>query len=1088
MLLSHFAAVHETLCGNLAPIAAFVKRVLDSPLLVQSNSEPVQLMIRLSKLIAAALCSLLVAATGAGAALTASAGPRSFTICKAYYEQNSQDDQSGKDKQEKKRERRERQTPDAAAETAAPQPANKSAAPKISSEFGDTVEIIADTQSKTGDMFVYEGYVNATLGEIRLQADHVTFNSLTGDMTAEGNVIFDQGADQRVTARRAEINWKSKRGTFWETTGFTNRTQTGEYVFFTAARIEKTGPATYELYDADVTACEDVVPKWGFHARRAELKMGDRITLHNSVFHIKTLPAFVLPFAWIPATRKERKSGFLLPSTGTSTQKGRTLKLAYYQTLGDSADITFRTDIYTQRGLGFGVEFRAQTDEKSYMRLGVFAVKDRLFGPAGPSQGGTAFVGEGQQYLPHGWVAVGNVSLVTNLQFRQVFSEDISQVIDPRRESTFYAYNNTPNFSFNFLAKNETTTLFRPSRNAANPGGGSNVDVKVRQAPQIDMTFYPRRIFDNLPVYFSFDSSIGALKREETVDSSDVFVTPAGVQRFDFQPKLTVPLATIAGVAITPSLSFRETYYTSSLDPLVPRFDPDQFATSLADPRFDPANALFDPAVRLFDLTAQNPVLSDSQSRHYTELAVDIRPPSLEKTYTNDDGSPRFKHLIEPYITYRLIRGIGDQFNDVIRFDERDAVADTNEFEYALVNRFYARRSTADVNRRRNKRRGGGAAPEMQPVQPSQRNKRDKKNKQPAAAEPDQSTPQKPDAASGAQARTADASAAPATQAATAAPPASVGQPPATTQPAAPPAADAKAMRQELERGQPAEMARNGESRAPRTDAKDDGNGANVSNATDKTARPASDPTADATLAESAATNAEAPSQAYEFLTIKLAQKYFIDRTFGGALVEGRRNQFYPINTLSGFTFGGRVRSFSPVNVAVRYRPLSTVYADLRMDVGSEDGAVRNVVVGGGFRGDKFSLSANYYLSRRIEITPNSFEPGTFPGNQADVGLDFGDGLRGWYGGTRVSYDFTDQVVSAGVISKGRLLRSRSYVGHAWDCCGMQFNYGTFKAGLRSESAFSVTFTLAGLGSIGTDQVGGGGGRKAKKRLGSNDF
>jgi hypothetical protein len=160
------------------------------------------------------------------------------------------------------------------------------------------------------------------------------------------------------------------------------------------------------------------------------------------------------------------------------------------------------------------------------------------------------------------------------------------------------------------------------------------------------------------------------------------------------------------------------------------------------------------------------------------------------------------------------------------------------------------------------------------------------------------------------------------------------------------------------------------------------------------------------------------------------------------------------------------------------------------MDVGAEDGAVRNAVVGAGFRADKFSVSASYYLSRRIEIAPNSFEPGTFPGNQADVGIDFGDGLRGWYGGTRISYDFTDRFISAGVISNGRLLRSRSYFGHAWDCCGVQFNYGTFKAGLRNESAFSVTFTLAGLGSIGTDQFGGAGGntRKAKKRLGNNDF
>ena len=297
-------------------------------------------------------------------------------------------------------------------------------------------------------------------------------------------------------------------------------------------------------------------------------------------------------------------------------------------------------------------------------------------------------------------------------------------------------------------------------------------------------------------------------------------------------------------------------------------------------------------------------------------------------------------------------------------------------------------------------------------------------------------------------------------------------------------------------------MAHGGETRAQRNDAPDNRDSANVSKATDATATTASDGAAasdnaangaaadaDATLAQSVATNADAPAQAYEFLTIKLAQKYFIDRTFGGALVEGRRNQFYPINTLSGFTFGGRARSFSPVNVAVRYRPLSTVYADLRMDVGSEDGAVRNVVVGGGFRADKFSLSANYYLSRRIEIAPNSFEPGTFPGNQVDVGIDFGDGLRGWYGGTRISYDFTDRFISATEVEKGRLLRSRSYIGHAWDCCGMQFNYATFKAGLRNESAFSVTFTLAGLGSIGTDQVGGGPGRKAKKRLGgNNDF
>ncbi|HKP85807.1 MAG TPA: putative LPS assembly protein LptD, partial [Blastocatellia bacterium] len=578
-------------------------------------------MVRFSKALSTALGLSLMIAVGADSAFISHAAPRAGFIS----QQDDKQSKKEKRKQRRAQKKSEKETPDP--------DSSKSAPPDNRTTEAETVEIIADKQAKNGDLFVYEGYVNATLGDVRLQADHVTFNNVTGDMVAEGNVIFDQGADQRVTARRAEINWASRRGVFWDTTGFTNRTQTGEYVFFTAARVEKTGASTYELFDADVTSCEDVIPKWGFHTRHAELKLGDRITMHNSVFHVKTLPAFYLPFAWIPATRSERKSGFLLPTTGTSNQKGRTLQLAYYQTLGQSADITFRHDIYTQRGLGFGAEFRAQTDEKSFMRMGVYAVKDRLFGPAGESQGGTAFVAEGQQFFPHGWVAVGNVSLVTSLRFRQVFSDDISQVINPRRESTVYANNNTRSFSFNFLASNETTTLFRPSRDPqAAPDTGSSFDVHIRQAPEIDMTVYPRRPFDALPVYLSFDTSIGALKREETVDSGVVLVTPAAVQRFDFHPKITAQLATFAGIAVTPSLSLRETFYTSSLNPNVPAFDPDKLATSPADPRLDPTRPEFNPTVKLFDSGVRDPIIPENVSRHYAELAVDIRPPALEKT------------------------------------------------------------------------------------------------------------------------------------------------------------------------------------------------------------------------------------------------------------------------------------------------------------------------------------------------------------------------------------------------------------------------------------------------------------------------
>jgi hypothetical protein len=996
------------------------------------------------------------------------------------------------DKKDRRKQRQAQQAEDEKNNTEKNQTDGADGGEKKSSERnlaeGEEVTVTADKQSKDGDLFIYEGYVNAVVGNMRLQADHIVYNEVTGDAIAEGNVIFDEGEDQRVTAKRAEINLASSRGMFWETTGFTNRTQTGEYIYFTAERIVKTGPSTYELYNANITSCEDVVPKWNFKTRRANLKMGDRITLHNAVFQVKDLPAFVLPYMWIPSTRTGRKSGFLIPTTGSSNQKGRTIKTAYYQTLGQSADVTFRNDIYTSRGLGFGAEFRAQTDEKSYMRLGVFTVKDRLFGEAGENQGGTAFVGEGVQYLPNGWLAVGNVSLVSSLRFRQAFSDDISQVVDPRRESTFYANNNNGNFSFNFLASNETTTLFRPNRASPNTfsGEGANFDVKIRQAPQLDLNMYSRRIFDKLPIYFSFDSSVGALKREETVDGNTVSITPAAVQRFDFQPKLTLPLATFAGIAITPSLSLRGTFYSSSLDPNIPAFDPEKFAASADDPRLNPALPEYNPNLTLFNREPFDPIIPESFLRQYAELAVDIRPPALEKIFLNSDGSRRFKHLIEPYFTYRLIKGIGEDFHKIIRFDERDVVANTNEFEYAIVNRFFTTTNSSEFRRRKRERREQGAFSEMEIERPEGKRKRkdtqqnetlnenasaagDSKGKVNAAG--DEKNNARGDASADAKAQSENS--------------------------AVKSEGESKEKKPKLATGEQAELKgdhpTNRINRESQNDPRDKHDVSRPGEIPAETRMNVDHPVSseDARLEAAAkASNEDAPTQAYEFLTIKVAQKYFFDRDFGGALKPFQRNQFYPLNALTGFTFGGRVRSFSPANVQVRYRPISSMFADVRMDVGTEDGAVRNITISGGFDRENYSVSTSWFLARRIEFAANQFEPGTFPGNQIETTLQFGDEGNGMYGGTRLGYDFTDRLEGASII-KGRLRNSRSYVGYGFDCCGVQFNYNTFKAGLRNESAFSFTFTLAGLGSFGTDQFsqlgGGRGGRKRGKKARNYD-
>ncbi len=113
-----------------------------------------------------------------------------------------------------------------------------------------------------------------------------------------------------------------------------------------------------------------------------------------------------IPFASIPIKERDRASGFLTPTFSFSGNKGFRLSTAYYQTLGRSADVTFRSDIYAARGLGYGLDFRTRANSRSYLNFGFYAVKDRIFGHREdadhPDQGGSIVYADGVQYFPTG--------------------------------------------------------------------------------------------------------------------------------------------------------------------------------------------------------------------------------------------------------------------------------------------------------------------------------------------------------------------------------------------------------------------------------------------------------------------------------------------------------------------------------------------------------------------------------------------------------------------------------------------------------------------------------------------------------------
>ena len=517
--------------------------------------------------------------------------------------------------------------------------------------------------------------MDARIGIFRLQADKVTVYTATNRVVAEGNVVFDQGEFQRITGSRAEWNYATKVGFFENSTGFTNQTQDGTIMYFTADRVEKISGDTIVIRNGEVTACgDDEVPKWSFKSKRATIKLADRVRIKRPRFLVKGVPVFALPYASISIKPRDRASGFLTPTFSGSGEKGFRLSNAYYQTLGRSADITFRNDLYTKRGMGFGADLRTRANSRSYLNMGFYTVRDRAFGPKEdadhPDQGGSSFYVDGVHYFPNGFLAAADVNITSNLAFRQIFSDSIQLAISPEERSQVFVNRNFGAYSFNFIATTQVISL--PAAR-----------VRTRQLPGISVDKRPGLVSwlkDKLPVYFSFESSVSGVSRKETVEDAaalalegivNPIITPSIVQRLDFSPRAELPL-NFGGWNVTASARVRGTFYSNSIDPL----------TRLVLPR--------------------------NVTRAYGEFSLDIRPPALAKNFHHRDGSFSFRHVIEPYVTYRKIGGVSD-FHRVIRFDELDAVADTNELEYGVTNRFFLRRSAREHGRPRSRspRRGG---------------------------------------------------------------------------------------------------------------------------------------------------------------------------------------------------------------------------------------------------------------------------------------------------------------------------------------------------------------------------------------------
>lgn len=497
---------------------------------------------------------------------------------------------------------------------------------------GGALRVEADVIRRNQDGSVTaEGRVIATWQDATLRAERVAYYPGEAKLRLEGGFELIRGSTW-LKGRRAEFDLTRETGLLEDVEGFTD-----EELFVKVRRLFKTGRRTYLAEDGWLTACTDRVPKWSFSIRKARIDLDGTARLSHTVFRVKQVPLLYFPYLILPTEKKERSSGFLLPSTGSSTTKGRRLTNRFYLVLGRSADLFLEQDYYTERGVGVSFNLRARPNQETFIDIGGQFVDDRL------GQGGAEVEGVIRTRLGRRVRAVADFDLVSNFRFRQTFSDNFFTATRPTETSRFFLSNNVGSRSFNLLvAREETRTAGR--------------NTVTQAMPSVEFRLFGQRL-GKVPVYVDLDSSVTGTSRTDAE-----IETPRISQRIDFFPRVYFSLPLFQGLRLTPSFGIRQTFYSDSL-----QVDPQGGRT----------------------------VTGDSLHREYVDFSLDLSGWGLARIYGVPEGT-RWKHVVEPFLAYRLRSGI-DAFERTIRFDSLDPIADTHSLTYGVTNRLFTKRKGGRV-------------------------------------------------------------------------------------------------------------------------------------------------------------------------------------------------------------------------------------------------------------------------------------------------------------------------------------------------------------------------------------------------------
>ena len=199
------------------------------------------------------------------------------------------------------------------------------------------------------------------------------------------------------------------------------------------------------------------------------------------------------------------------------------------------------------------------------------------------------------------------------------------------------------------------------------------------------------------------------------------------------------------------------------------------------------------------------------------------------------------------------------------------------------------------------------------------------------------------------------------------------------------------------------------------------------------------------------------PQPPREWASWQIAQKFFIDPNFGGALISGRRNVFDSTLDLSAIAFLTSPRNLSPVISRVRFEAIDDLRVEWDLDYDPKAGRLGADNLYAGYSRGSTTVGLGHSLLNAVDETGSSAS--TIKSQQIEPFLTIGKPSgKGFNLAANGGYDFTHS----------ELQYAGAQAVYNWDCCGLTFGYRRFSLGsVRDETQYLYSFTLANFGSVG---------------------